>query len=186
MSIPGENERDGRNKRRKRDRDELILMAKCYSLTGLQIQININPENWRPLVLTNGCFDLLHVGHVRYLKQAKSFGKTLVVGVNSDESVQRLKPHKNGFPQRPIVPQQQRAEVISALAMVDAVVIFDEITAVELIKTLKPDIYAKGGDYNLDNLPETATVQACNGTIELIEVEIPTSTSEIIQKIANT
>ncbi len=159
-------------------------MAKHYSLVELQAEINTNPENWRPLVLTNGCFDLLHVGHVRYLQQAKSLGKTLVVGVNSDESVKRLKPQKDV--QRPLIPQQQRAEVISALTVVDAVVIFPETTAIEMIKTLKPDIYAKGGDYNLDNLPETETVHACNGTIELIEVEIPTSTSDIIRKITNT
>lgn len=159
--------------------------GKLDNLGDLQAKINTNPQNWRPLVLTNGCFDLLHVGHVRYLQQAKSLGKTLVVGINSDDSVKCLKPHQYGLPERPILPQQQRAEVISALAVVDAVVIFAETTAIELIKTLKPDIYAKGGDYNLDSLPETETVQTYNGTLELIEVEIPTSTSEIIQKITN-
>lgn len=155
-----------------------------YSLSQLQTQIKHNPEQWRPLVLTNGCFDLLHVGHVRYLKTAKALGKTLVVGVNSDRSVQQIKPQKPGCPPRPILPEQQRAEVISALAAVDAVVIFPETTAVQLIKTLQPDIYAKGGDYTLENLPEAQTVQSYGGDIEFIAVEVPTSTSEIIRKIS--
>ncbi|MFB6275570.1 MAG: D-glycero-beta-D-manno-heptose 1-phosphate adenylyltransferase [Halothece sp.] len=155
-----------------------------YSLSQLQTQIKHNPEQWRPLVLTNGCFDLLHVGHVRYLKTAKALGKTLVVGVNSDRSVQQIKPQKAGCPPRPILPEQQRAEVISALAAVDAVVIFPETTAVQLIKTLQPDIYAKGGDYTLENLPEAQTVQSYGGDIEFIAVEVPTSTSEIIRKIS--
>lgn len=155
-----------------------------YSLSQLQTQIKNNPEQWRPLVLTNGCFDLLHVGHVRYLKTAKALGKTLVVGVNSDRSVQQIKPQKPGFPPRPILPEQQRAEVISALAAVDAAVIFPETTAVQLINALQPDIYAKGGDYTLENLPEAQTVQSYGGDIEFIAVEVPTSTSEIIRKIS--
>lgn len=159
-------------------------MTKIYSLRQLQNQITTNPEQWRPLVLTNGCFDLLHVGHVRYLNSAKVLGKTLVVGVNSDHSVSMIKPQKPGFPPRPIIPEQQRAEVLSALAVVDAVVIFSETTAKELIQALQPDIYAKGGDYTLNSLPETKTVQDYGGEIRFITVEIPTSTSAIIQKIA--
>lgn len=158
-------------------------MSKLYSLTELQEQINMNPDQWRPLVLTNGCFDLLHVGHVRYLQTAKSLGKTLVVGVNSDHSVSRIKPEKPGFPSHPIIPEKQRAEVLSALATVDAVIIFPETTATELIKAFQPDIYAKGGDYTIESLPEAETVQAYNGNIKLITIEVPTSTSKIIQKI---
>jgi len=154
------------------------------SLSQLQTQIQANPDQWRPLVLTNGCFDLLHVGHVRYLKTAKALGQTLVVGVNSDHSVKQIKPQQPGFPTRPILPEQQRAEVLSALTVVDAVVIFSEPTAIELIKALKPDIYAKGGDYTQQNLPEAKTVQSYGGAIELIAVEVPTSTSEIIRKIS--
>jgi rfaE bifunctional protein nucleotidyltransferase chain/domain len=158
-------------------------MSKLYSLTELQGQINMNPDQWRPLVLTNGCFDLLHVGHVRYLQTAKSLGKTLVVGVNSDHSVSTIKPEKPGFPSRPIIPETQRAEVLSALDAVDAVIIFPETTATELIKAFQPDIYAKGGDYTIESLPEAETVQAYNGNIQLIKIEVPTSTSKIIQKI---
>ncbi|MDR9403261.1 MAG: D-glycero-beta-D-manno-heptose 1-phosphate adenylyltransferase [Halothece sp. Uz-M2-17] len=155
-----------------------------FTLKELQDQIHTNPEQWRPLVLTNGCFDLLHVGHVRYLQTAKSLGKTLVVGLNSDQSVRSIKPQKTGCPLRPIIPEQQRAEVLSALAAVDAVVLFSETTAEALIEALQPDIYAKGGDYTLDTLPEAKTVQNYGGKIELIAVEVPTSTSEIIGKIA--
>lgn len=160
-------------------------MTKIYSLKELQTIINQNPENWRPLVLTNGCFDILHVGHVRYLQRAKSLGKTLVVGVNSDRSVSTIKPQIANTPPRPIIPEQQRAEVLAALTAVEATIIFSETTAVELIKALKPDIYAKGGDYTLESLPEAKTVQNYGGKIELITVEIPTSTSEIIRKISS-
>lgn len=155
-----------------------------FTLEELQYQIERNPEQWRPLVLTNGCFDLLHVGHVRYLKTAKSLGKTLIVGLNSDQSVRTIKPQKAGCVGRPIIPEQQRAEVLSALAVVDAVVLFSETTAEALIKALQPDIYAKGGDYTLDTLPEAKMVQSYGGKIQLIAVEVPTSTSDIIRTIS--
>lgn len=154
-----------------------------FSLETLTKAIALNPELWRPLVFTNGCFDLLHVGHVRYLKQAKSLGKSLVIGLNSDESVQKLKPQAPGFPPRPLIPQEQRAEILSALKVVDGVVIFDEITATKLIETLQPDIYVKGGDYSLSTLPEAPIVQAYGGKINLVAVEVPTSTTAIIQRI---
>lgn len=160
-------------------------MTKVYSLAKLKAEIQTYPQQWRPLVLTNGCFDILHVGHVRYLSQAKSLGKTLVVGVNSDRSVSQIKPQKLGFPHRPIIPEAQRMEVLSALASVDAVVIFSETTANELIKTLQPDIYVKGGDYTIETLPEAKTVDNYGGKIQLIAVEVPTSTSEIIRKISD-
>lgn len=158
-------------------------MTNLYLLSDLQKAIIDNPQRWRPLVFTNGCFDLLHVGHVRYLQKAKSFGKTLVVGLNSDRSVQQIKPNQQGKPSRPLIPEQQRAEVLSALKAVDAVVIFSETTADNLIKILKPDIYVKGGDYTLSTLPETPTVEAYGGKIELVKVEIPTSTTAIIERI---
>jgi D-glycero-beta-D-manno-heptose 1-phosphate adenylyltransferase len=154
-----------------------------YTLEQLQKSIVANPDRWRSLVFTNGCFDLLHPGHVRYLQAAKSLGKTLVVGLNSDRSVMAIKPAKPGQPQRPIVTEAHRAEVLAALRAVDGVVIFDERTADNLITTLQPDIYVKGGDYSIDTLPESASVQAYGGKIELIQVEIPTSTTAIIQKI---
>ncbi|MDX2212851.1 MAG: D-glycero-beta-D-manno-heptose 1-phosphate adenylyltransferase [Oculatellaceae cyanobacterium bins.114] len=161
------------------------MILGVYSLSELQQAIVDHPEQWRPLVLTNGCFDLLHAGHVRYLRMAKSLGRSLVVGLNSDQSVQAIKPATPGNPPRPIVPESQRAEVLAALKSVDAVVIFAETTAIALIQALKPEIYAKGGDYRLDTLPEAAVVQAYGGQIELLQIEIASSTTAIIQRILN-
>jgi rfaE bifunctional protein nucleotidyltransferase chain/domain len=154
-----------------------------YTLPELQQAIATHPEQWRPLVFTNGCFDLIHAGHVRYLQTAKALGKALVVGLNSDRSVQQIKPASPGFPPRPIIPETQRAEVLAALKPVDGVVIFEEVTADRLLHLLQPEIYVKGGDYNLDTLPETATVQAYGGRIELIKIEIPSSTTTIVCRI---
>ncbi len=160
--------------------------ARTYPLLELQKCIRENPEQWRPLVFTNGCFDLLHVGHLRYLQAAKTLGRSLIIGLNSDQSVQLIKPPKPGFPPRPIIPEQQRAEMLCYLKPVDAVVVFSEPTATSLISTLKPDIYVKGGDYTPTTLPEYPAVQACGCRLELIKIEIPTSTSAIINKILDT
>jgi rfaE bifunctional protein nucleotidyltransferase chain/domain len=159
------------------------MLAGVFTLTELQQAIAADPDDWRPLVFTNGCFDLLHAGHVRYLRVAKSLGRSLVVGLNSDASVQSLKPATVGYPSRPIVPEHQRAEVLAALKPVDAVVIFSEATAVRLIQVLQPDLYVKGGDYRLAQLPEAPAVQAYGGRIELIQIEVPSSTTNIIQRI---
>lgn len=153
-------------------------MCKVFNVESLQRLLRQSPDAWRPLVFTNGCFDILHVGHVRYLAAAKQLGKTLIVGLNSDRSVRELKGDR-----RPIVPEAQRAEVIAALKPVDAVVIFSETTAIATIKVIAPDIYVKGGDYTPETLPEAPTVLAYGGRIELIQVEIPTSTSAIVRKI---
>lgn len=158
-------------------------MTAVYTLEELELAIATHPEQWRPLVFTNGCFDLLHVGHVRYLNAAKKHGLALVVGLNSDQSVRQIKPSVVGKPPRPIIPQSQRAEVLAALRAVDGVVIFNETTAHHLLETLKPDIYVKGGDYTLSTLPEAPTVQAYGGQIEFVKIEIPTSTSGIIEYI---
>jgi D-glycero-beta-D-manno-heptose 1-phosphate adenylyltransferase len=158
-------------------------MTGIYTLDELKTAIAAHPEQWRPLVFTNGCFDLLHVGHVRYLTEAKNHGKALVIGLNSDLSIRQIKPQKQGFPPRPIVPEAQRAEVLAALKSVAGVVIFAETTAIELIKSLQPDIYVKGGDYTLATLPEAATVQAYGGQVKFVKVEISTSTSGIIEYI---
>jgi rfaE bifunctional protein nucleotidyltransferase chain/domain len=140
--------------------------------------ITRSPADWRPLVFTNGCFDLIHVGHVRYLQSAKALGKTLVVGLNSDRSVQELKGKS-----RPIVPEEQRAEVMAALKPVDAVIIFPEATAIKTIKAIAPDFYAKGGDYSVENLPEAPTVTEYGGKIALVQIEIPSSTTNIVKRI---
>jgi rfaE bifunctional protein nucleotidyltransferase chain/domain len=160
-----------------------MTITGVYNLQELKEAIARSPATWRPLVFTNGCFDLLHVGHIRYLNQAKSYGRSLVVGLNSDLSVGKIKPRQSGKPSRPIIPAEQRAEILLGLKAVDAVVIFAETTATATIAELQPDIYVKGGDYTIATLPEAPTVQAYGGKISLIQVEIPTSTSGIIQRI---
>jgi D-glycero-beta-D-manno-heptose 1-phosphate adenylyltransferase len=137
------------------------------------------------VVFTNGCFDILHLGHVRYLNQARQLGDLLILGLNSDAGVRRLKGAK-----RPLVPQDERAEVMDALKSIDYVVVFEELTAETIVAALKPDIYVKGGDYSLsDNgkvLPEAAIVQGYGGKVELIPFVADHSTTDIIQKILAT
>jgi D-glycero-beta-D-manno-heptose 1-phosphate adenylyltransferase len=159
------------------------MTSGIYTLAELQQAIATNPDQWRPLVFTNGCFDLIHAGHVRYLQTAKALGRSLVVGLNSDSSVRAIKPPTPGFPPRPIVSEMQRAEVLAALKPVDAVVIFAETTADPLIAALQPDIYVKGGDYSLDTLVEAPTVQSYGGRIELVNIEVPSSTTNLITRI---
>ncbi len=122
--------------------------------------------NGRTVVFTNGCFDILHVGHVRYLQRAREMGDVLVVGVNTDQSVRRLKG-----PGRPVNTETDRAEVLAALACVDYVVLFDEDTPVELIETIKPDIDVKGGDYSIEKMPEAEIMKAFGGRVEIIPYE---------------
>lgn len=132
------------------------------------------------VVFTNGCFDILHAGHVRYLNAARKLGDCLVLGLNSDDSVRRLKG-----PSRPINHESDRAEVISALKAVDYVIVFDEATAEQLVSELKPDIYVKGGDYSVDTLPEATVAAAYGGETILIPLVEGRSSSKIINKIAN-
>ncbi|MPL68906.1 D-beta-D-heptose 1-phosphate adenylyltransferase [bioreactor metagenome] len=142
-----------------------------------QIILNIKAAG-KTLVFTNGCFDILHVGHVRYLTAAKELGDCLIVGLNSDESVRCLKG-----PTRPINHEDDRAEVLAALSCVDYVILFGEHTAEGLIAEIKPDIYVKGGDYRIDELPEVKIVTQYGGRIELIP-EVPgRSSSNVIKKI---
>lgn len=115
------------------------------------------------ITLTNGCFDLLHVGHVRYLHAAKKLGGKLIVAINSDQSVRKLKG--NG---RPLMPASERAEIIAALEDVDAVVIFSELDVRALVREIRPDIHAKGTDYSADSVPERETVIDCGGRVEIV------------------
>lgn len=133
----------------------------------------------KTIVLTNGCFDILHAGHVRYLNEARALGDCLIVGLNSDESVRTLKG-----PTRPVNAQQDRAEVLAALRAVDYVVIFPEATAGNLVAAVQPAIYAKGGDYSVKDLPEGQIVEACGGRIVLIPEVAGRSSSNIIRKIS--
>ncbi|MBD1843320.1 D-glycero-beta-D-manno-heptose 1-phosphate adenylyltransferase [Cyanobacteria bacterium FACHB-63] len=157
------------------------MSAGIYSLKALQTAIATDRDRWRPLVVTNGCFDLLHLGHVRYLNSARQLGRSLVVGLNSDESIRLIKPDRT--PPRPIVSELERAEVLAALKSVDGVVIFSEKTACQLVEALRPEIYAKGGDYNLQTLPEASIVQSYGGQVRLIDIEVPSSTTAIIDRI---
>ncbi|MBX3096596.1 MAG: D-glycero-beta-D-manno-heptose 1-phosphate adenylyltransferase [Fimbriimonadaceae bacterium] len=139
-------------------------------------------ENWRAntdrIVFTNGVFDLLHVGHVRYLTEAKSLGDRLIVGVNSDDSVRRLKG-----PDRPVYPAEQRAEILLALQSVDAVCIFSEDTPSHLIETLKPDIHVKGGDYRIEDLPEARVVRSYGGEVRVLRFFDGHSSSHTMERI---
>jgi D-glycero-beta-D-manno-heptose 1-phosphate adenylyltransferase len=115
------------------------------------------------VVLANGCFDLLHVGHIRYLRAAKSLGGRLVVAINSDASARRLKGEG-----RPLMPEQERAEIIAALQDVDSVVIFSEPDVRALVREIRPDVQAKGTDYTPENVPERDVVLECGGRVEIV------------------
>ena len=129
------------------------------------------------VVFTNGCFDILHAGHVRYLTAARAQGDVLILGLNSDASVRRLKG-----PSRPINNEQDRAEVVGALAAVDAVVIFGEDTAETLIAKVRPAVYVKGGDYTRETLPEARIVEAYGGEVAFIPLVVGKSTTGIIER----
>jgi D-glycero-beta-D-manno-heptose 1-phosphate adenylyltransferase len=143
-------------------------------------QIRERVEQWRAageaIVLANGNFDLLHVGHVRYLRGAKALGGKLVVAINSDDSVHALKGEG-----RPIMPAEERAEIVAALAVVDAVVIFPELDVRALIREIRPDIQAKGTDYTVDSVPERDVVAECGGRVAIVGDAKEHSTSEIIR-----
>lgn len=130
------------------------------------------------IILTNGCFDVLHVGHVRYLTGARALGDILVVGVNSDIQVARLKG-----PGRPVMPENERAEIIAALESVNYVTIFDEPTVEELLLALKPDVHAKGSDYSEDTVPERAVVRSYGGRVAIVGDNKDHSTSAILARL---
>jgi len=132
----------------------------------------------RVVVTTNGCFDILHVGHVRILKQSRALGDLLVVGINSDASVKRLKG-----PTRPINNEQDRAELLSSLACVDYVTIFDEDTPVEFLGEAKPNIHVKGSDYKPSDLAETPVVESHGGRVEILALVPNKSTTSVVEKI---
>lgn len=129
-------------------------------------------------VLTNGCFDLLHVGHLRSLQAARAAGEFLIIGLNTDAGVRRLKG-----PTRPIVPESERAELLDALACVDYVTLFDEPTAAELLAAVRPAIYVKSAEYRDKPLPERAVVEGYGGRVELVEVHPGHATTDLIARI---
>jgi len=132
----------------------------------------------RTVVFTNGVYDLLHPGHVRYLQHARALGDLLIVGLNSDESVRRYKG-----PGRPLTPEHERAEILGALECVDAVVVFPEDTPADIVRAIQPDVLVKGADWPADQIVGRETVEARGGRVVLIPVEAGYSTSAIVERI---
>ncbi len=153
-------------------------MGKVIQKDKLEELLKVLRNNKKVIVATNGCFDILHVGHVRYLKKSKSFGDVLIVGLNSDKSVRSIKGEG-----RPINPEDDRAEVLCALESVDYVVLFDEDSPKDLLEIIKPNVYTKGADYTLKTLPEADVILRNNGWVEFIDFVEGKSTTKIIDKI---
>ena len=155
-----------------------MMTGKIVSLEEMRALREELASRGKRLVMTNGCFDLLHVGHLGCLKEARQRGDLLVVGLNDDGSTRRVKG-----PGRPLMVQEDRAELLAALECVDYVVIFSESTAERLVRVLKPDIYVKGGDYRVDELPEARAVAEYGGEIHLSPLTPGRSTSDLITTI---
>jgi D-beta-D-heptose 7-phosphate kinase/D-beta-D-heptose 1-phosphate adenosyltransferase len=149
-------------------------------LTLEQAILRFGPQkrNGRRVVFTNGCFDLLHPGHIRSLEQARALGDVLIVGLNSDASVRQLKGEG-----RPVIPESERAEILAALESVDAVVIFDDLTPREVIARLLPDVLVKGGDWPGDQIVGREEVEAAGGRVVRAPVVPGYSTTDILKKI---
>ncbi|MEJ2699599.1 MAG: D-glycero-beta-D-manno-heptose 1-phosphate adenylyltransferase, partial [Desulfuromonadales bacterium] len=164
----------------------LDLVAQRHLDTDLKIKsremvarvLDGERQRGRTIVFTNGCFDLLHVGHVKYLQKARGLGDLLVLGLNSDDSIRRLKGAH-----RPLIGQEERAHILAALKCIDYVVIFEEETPLELIRTLRPDILVKGGDYAPEEVVGKEVVESYGGRVELIQFVDGKSTTNIINKI---
>jgi rfaE bifunctional protein nucleotidyltransferase chain/domain len=149
---------------------------KILSREELKQRVSAWKQAGEAIILANGGFDLLHVGHVRYLHAAKQLGGRLIVAINSDESVRALKGEG-----RPLIPAEERAEILSALADVDAVVIFPERDVRALIREIRPNVHAKGTDYTVDTVPERDAVAECGGRVEIVGDPKDHSASEIIR-----
>ncbi|MBI5047627.1 MAG: D-glycero-beta-D-manno-heptose 1-phosphate adenylyltransferase [Deltaproteobacteria bacterium] len=156
----------------------MTARKKIISLKKLKSLLSGTSRNGKIIVFTNGCFDIIHAGHVRYLNKAKSLGNILVVGLNSDSSVKKIKGEK-----RPIVSQRERAEVLSGLEAVDYVVLFNEPTPIKLIKAILPDILVKGADWASHEIVGADVVKAAGGKTARVKLVKGRSTTNIIQKI---
>ncbi|MEI7473494.1 MAG: D-glycero-beta-D-manno-heptose 1-phosphate adenylyltransferase [bacterium] len=155
-------------------------MGKVLSKNELLAEISELKNDNKTVVTTNGCFDILHVGHVRYLAQAKNEGDILVIALNSDSSVRGLKG-----PTRPVNKEEDRAEVLANLLSVDYVVLFNESTPESLLADIKPDIHVKGGDYDINNLPEAKVIHENGGKVVFMPMVEGKSTTNIINKVKN-
>lgn len=151
------------------------LIQNSNEITALRQQLK---SDGKTLVTTNGCFDILHVGHLRYLQAARQLGDFLWIAVNSDASVQRLKG-----PSRPIIPEDERAELLAGLACVDAVTLFNDDTPEALLVSLAPDIHVKGGQYTVETLHEAPALQAVGTQLQFIDMVEGRSTTNVIQRI---
>jgi len=154
------------------------LNPEILTLDEAILRFGREKRNGRCIVFTNGCFDLLHPGHIGSLEQARALGDALIVGLNSDASVRQLKGAG-----RPVLPERERAEILAALECVDAVVIFDDLTPREVIARLLPDILVKGGDWPGDQIVGREEVEAAGGRVVSVPVVPGYSTTEILQKI---
>ncbi|MBN1848964.1 MAG: D-glycero-beta-D-manno-heptose 1-phosphate adenylyltransferase [Deltaproteobacteria bacterium] len=151
---------------------------KIKNISDARKEMVLLKTNGKKIVFTNGCFDILHIGHLRYLYKAKQLGDFLMVGLNSDRSVRSIKG-----PERPIIPQDQRAEMLAAIGFVDGVILFDEDDPLELIKQLMPDILVKGEDWSEDDIIGSDVVKAGGGEVQRIPLVSGFSTTELIKKI---
>ncbi|PKK92150.1 MAG: D-glycero-beta-D-manno-heptose 1-phosphate adenylyltransferase [Candidatus Wallbacteria bacterium HGW-Wallbacteria-1] len=153
--------------------------VKVYlNLDELAEAVKIRREAGETIVLANGCFDFLHVGHVRYLKGASNEGQCLLVAINSDESVQSLKGSD-----RPIVPEGERAEIVASFGFVDMVYIFGQRDVGEIIRTIRPDVHAKGTDYTAESVPEAELVRSCGGRVAIVGDPKNHDSSQMIKKL---
>ena len=156
---------------------ELQASEKVLNLDHLKIRVDAWRSAGQRVVFTNGCFDLLHIGHITLLEDARREGDRLVVAINSDDSVQRLKG-----PTRPIVGERERARILAALAAVDAVVVFDEPTPLQLIQALQPEVIVKGGDYSEESVVGAKEVRAWGGHVKIVPTVEGFSTTKLIAR----
>ncbi len=154
-------------------------MDKFKPLSELRRIIAAKKALGKSVVLANGCFDLFHVGHIRYLRAARAKGDILVVALNSDASVRKLKGKG-----RPVLPQQERAEILASFSFVDYVTVFNEPMATKVLLALKPDVHVKGSDYSRETVPERETVRACGGRVAIVGGPKIRNTSQVIRDIA--
>ena len=154
------------------------MSSKIKTREELKQELQAIRRQGKTVVTTNGCFDVLHIGHVRYLQAAKQLGDILVVAINSDNSVRAIKGDK-----RPLVPEDERAEILAGLECVDYVMIFSELDPIPFLKELHPDIHVKGGDYTLDRVIERETVESLGGELRLMPGVPGKSTSSLINLI---
>ncbi len=155
------------------------MTRKVYSRVDLDPLLSQHRQHGARIVFTNGCFDLMHVGHTRYLEAARRLGDVLVVGLNTDASARSL----GKGPGRPFMPEQERAEVLAALASVDYVVLFDEPDPRSLIEAVQPDVLVKGGDWRLDTIIGRDIVEQRGGTVHSIPLVPGVSTTDLIRRI---